>query len=257
MYSYGNGKISYYACTDRADAAGSFTDFIIGGVDTSGVSDDECPKVELYMNDENFVNGGTTGTSPVLIAKISDNYGINTTGNGIGHDLTGVLDNATGNKIILNDYYQTEQDSYNSGIVRYQLQELTPGDHTIAVRAWDVNNNSTEQELTFRVVSEDKFELSHVLNYPNPFTTHTDFYFEHNQPGGTFDIQVNIYTISGKLVKTLYDTQYMEGNRCRAISWDGLDDYGNKLAKGTYMYRVRVKNQDGKTAETIEKLVIL
>lgn len=256
-YSYGNGKISYYACTDRADAAGSFTDFIIGGVDTSGVSDDECPKVELYMNDENFVNGGTTGTSPVLIAKISDNYGINTTGNGIGHDLTGVLDNATGNKIILNDYYQTEQDSYNSGIVRYQLQELTPGDHTIAVRAWDVNNNSTEQELTFRVVSEDKFELSHVLNYPNPFTTHTDFYFEHNQPGGTFDIQVNIYTISGKLVKTLYDTQYMEGNRCRAISWDGLDDYGDKLAKGTYMYRVRVKNQDGKTAETIEKLVIL
>ena len=256
-YSYGNGRISYYASTDHVDAVGSFTEFIIGGVDTSGIADNECPKVELYMNDENFVNGGTTGSSPTLIAKISDNYGINTTGNGIGHDLTGVLDKATGNKIILNDYYQTEQDSYNSGVVRYQLQDLAPGDHTVSVRAWDVNNNSTEQELTFRVVSEDKFELSHVLNYPNPFTTHTDFYFEHNQPGGTFDIQVNIYTISGKLVKTLYDTQYMEGNRCKAISWDGLDDFGDKLAKGTYLYRVRVKNQEGKTAETIEKLVIL
>jgi hypothetical protein len=256
-YSYGNGRISYYASTDREDAAGSFTDFVIGGVDTLGVSDNECPKVELFMNDENFVNGGTTTTNPTLIAKISDNYGINTTGNGIGHDLTGVLDNATSNKIILNDYYQTEQDSYNSGVVRYPLRDLTPGDHTITVRAWDVNNNSTEQELTFRVVSEEKFELRHVLNYPNPFTTHTDFYFEHNQPGGTFDIQVNIYTISGKLVKTLYDTQYMEGNRCRAISWDGLDDFGDKLAKGTYMYRVRVKNQEGKTAEVVEKLVVL
>ena len=256
-YNFGNGRISYYARTEKEDAAGAFTDFIIGGMDTSGIQDDECPRIELFMNDENFVNGGITHSNPTLIAKISDNFGINTTGNGIGHDLTGVLDHNTGGKIVLNDYYQTEKDSFNCGVVRYQLQDLEPGDHTISVRAWDVNNNSAEQELTFRVVSEDKFELRHVLNYPNPFTTHTDFYFEHNQPGGTFDIQVNIYTISGKLVKTIYDTQFMDGNRCRAISWDGLDDYGDKLAKGTYLYRVRVKNQDGQTAETIEKLVIL
>lgn len=256
-YSFGNGKISYYACTEREDAAGSFTDFIIGGMDTTGIEDKESPRIELFLNDENFVNGGITGANPTLIAKISDNFGINTTGNGIGHDLTAILDNATGNKIILNDYYQTEKDSFNCGIVRYPLEDLTPGDHKISVRAWDVNNNSSVQELTFHVVSEDKFELKHVLNYPNPFTTHTDFYFEHNQAGGTFDIQVNIYTISGKLVKTIYDTQFMDGNRCNAISWNGLDDFGDKLAKGTYLYRIRVKNQDGQTAETIEKLVIL
>ena len=256
-YSYGNGKISYYARSESEDAAGVFTDFTIGGMDTTGIDDHESPVIELFMNDENFVNGGITDQNPVLIAKISDNFGVNTTGNGIGHDLTGVLDRATGSKIVLNDYYQTEKDSFNCGVVRYRLQNLTPGEHTIAVRAWDVNNNSAEQELTFKVMSEDKFELSHVLNYPNPFTTHTDFYFEHNQPGGNFEIQVQIYTISGKLVKTLYDTQYMEGNRCRAISWDGLDDYGDKLAKGTYLYRLRVKNQDGQTAEMIEKLVIL
>lgn len=256
-YNFGNGKISYYARTETQDAAGAFSDFIIGGMDTTGVEDHESPVIELYLNDENFVNGGITGTSPMLIAKISDNLGINTTGNGIGHDLSGVLDHASSSKIILNDYYQTEKDSFNRGVVRYQLQNLTLGEHTIAVRAWDVNNNSSEQELTFKVMSEDKFQLSHVLNYPNPFTTHTDFYFEHNQPGGTFDIQVQIYTISGKLVKTIYDSQYMEGNRCNAIPWDGLDDFGDKLAKGTYLYRVRVKNGDGKTAEAIEKLVIL
>ena len=256
-YSYGNGKISYYARSTDVDAAGVFTDFIIGGVDTTGIEDHESPVIELYMNDEKFVNGGITDPNPVLIAKISDNFGVNTTGNGIGHDLTGVLDHATGSKIVLNDYYQTEKDSFNCGVVRYRLQNLTPGIHTIAVRAWDVNNNSAEQELTFKVMSEDKLELSHVLNYPNPFTTHTDFYFEHNQAGGTFDIQVQIYTISGKLVKTIFDTQYMEGYRCSAISWNGLDDYGDKLAKGTYLYRLRVKNQDGQTAEAIEKLVIL
>ena len=256
-YSYGNGKISYYARSTKDDAAGVFTDFIIGGMDTTGIEDHESPVIELFMNDENFVNGGITDQNPVLIAKISDNFGVNTTGNGIGHDLTGVLDRATGSKIVLNDYYQTEKDSFNRGVVHYRLQDLTPGEHTISVRAWDVNNNSAEQELTFKVMSEDKFELSHVLNYPNPFTTHTDFYFEHNQPGGTFDIQVQIYTVSGKLVKTIFDTQYLEGNRCRAISWDGLDDYGDKLAKGTYLYRLRVKNQENQTAEVVEKLVIL
>ena len=256
-YSFGNGKISYYARSTNEDAAGVFTNFTIGGMDTAGVEDHESPVIELFMNDENFVNGGVTNQNPVLIAKISDNLGVNTTGNGIGHDLTGVLDRATGSKIVLNDYYQTEKDSFNRGVVRYRLQNLAPGEHTISVRAWDVNNNSAEQELTFKVVSEDKFELSHVLNYPNPFTTHTDFYFEHNQPGGTFDIQVQIFTISGKLVKTIFDNQYMDGNRCRAISWDGLDDYGDKLAKGTYLYRLRVKNQDNQTAEVIEKLVIL
>ena len=256
-YSYGNGKISYYARNTNDDAAGAFTDFVIGGVDTTGIEDKESPVIELFLNDEKFVNGGITGPNPVLIAKISDNFGVNTTGNGIGHDLTGVLDHATGSKIVLNDYYQTEKDSFNRGIVRYRLQDLEPGDHTVSVRAWDVNNNSAEQELTFKVMSEEKFELSHVLNYPNPFTTHTDFYFEHNQAGGTFDIQVQIFTVSGKLVKTIYDSQYMDGNRCRAISWDGLDDYGDKLAKGTYLYRLRVKNQEGQTAEVIEKLVKL
>ena len=256
-YSYGNGKISYYARSTNDDAAGAFTDFVIGGVDTTGIEDKESPVIELFLNDEKFVNGGITGPNPVLIAKISDNFGVNTTGNGIGHDLTGVLDHATGSKIVLNDYYQTEKDSFNRGIVRYRLQDLEPGDHTVTVRAWDVNNNSAEQELTFKVMSEEKFELSHVLNYPNPFTTHTDFYFEHNQAGGTFDIQVQIFTVSGKLVKTIYDSQYMDGNRCRAISWDGLDDYGDKLAKGTYLYRLRVKNQEGQTAEVIEKLVKL
>ena len=111
-YNFGNGKISYYSCTEHEDAAGSFTDFIIGGMDTTGIDDNESPRIELFMNDENFANGGITGPNPTLIAKISDNFGINTTGNGIGHDLTAILDNSTGNKIILNDPYQTEEGSF-------------------------------------------------------------------------------------------------------------------------------------------------
>lgn len=256
-YTYGNGKISYYAASTNQDAAGAFSDFIIGGTDTNGLDDKEGPSIELFLNDENFVSGGITNSDPTLIAKIRDNYGINTTGNGIGHDLTAILDDATDAQIVLNDYYQTEKDSFNAGTVRYKLSDLSLGKHTIMVRAWDINNNHSESELTFEVVSNEGLVLSHVLNYPNPFTTHTDFYFEHNRDGGVYDIQVQIYTISGKIVKTINTTQFIEGSRCEAISWDGLDDYGDKLGKGVYMYKIKVRNENNETAEAIEKLVIL
>ncbi len=256
-YEYGNGKISYYARSAQSDAAGAFTDFIIGGTDTTGLDDQKGPEIELYLNDEHFVDGGIVNSTPVLIAKIKDDYGINTTGNGIGHDLTAIIDGSSDSQIILNDYYQTEKDSFNMGTVRYQMNEQGIGKHTLMLRAWDINNNHAEKEITFEVVSDEKLTLSHVLNYPNPFTTHTDFYFEHNRSGGIFDIQVQIYTISGKLLKTIHDTQYLEGNRSNPISWDGLDDFGDKIGKGVYMYRLRVREQGMETAEVIEKLVIL
>jgi len=256
-YSYGNGKISYYGHSNDNDGAGAFTGFIIGGTDTNGIEDNEGPIIDLFLNDESFVNGGITNQNPTLIAKIKDNYGINTTGNGIGHDIIAILDNATGSQIILNDFYQTDRDSFNSGTIRYNLEDLSVGKHNMLVRAWDINNNYSESSIDFEVVSDEKLTLSHVLNYPNPFTTHTDFYFEQNQNGGMFDIQVQIYTISGKLVRTLQSTQLIEGNRSSAIPWDGLDDYGDKLGKGVYMYKLRVRNQNNETAEVIEKLVIL
>lgn len=258
-YNFGNGRISYYAKSAqlKTDGAGAFTEFIIGGTDPNGINDKEGPEISLFLNDENFVSGGIVDPNPVMIAKIKDKYGINTTGNGIGHNLTAIIDNATENPIVLNDYYQTEKDSFNMGTVRYNLEDLSPGKHTLLVRAWDINNNHSEREISFEVLSTEKLTLNHVLNYPNPFTTHTDFYFEQNQNGGMFDIQIQIFTISGKLVKTINTTQYIEGNRSAPIAWDGTDDYGDKIGKGVYMYRLRVRNQNNEISEKLEKIVIL
>ncbi|NJO70408.1 MAG: hypothetical protein HC830_14990 [Bacteroidetes bacterium] len=58
------------------------------------------------MNDTNFVDGGMTNSSPVLLAHISDENGINTTGSGIGHDLVAGLDNIPTENYILNDYFE-------------------------------------------------------------------------------------------------------------------------------------------------------
>ena len=71
------------------------------------------------------------------------------------------------------------------------------------------------------------------------------------------DVQVQIYTVSGKLIKTISDRITTEGYRSDKMQWDGLDDFGDKIGKGVYVYRLRVQTTDGQYADKYEKLVIL
>lgn len=256
-YTYGNGKFSYYARSEQADAAGYFDGFIVGGNSNIAYNDKEGPEIDVYLNDENFVNKGLTNADPVLIIKLKDELGINTTGNGVGHDLVAIIDGNNEGQIILNDFYEAVQDSSNQGQVRYQLRDLSTGTHKLKIRAWDILNNVSEKELEFEVANDASLTLDHVLNYPNPFTTHTSFFFEHNHPGENLDVLIQIFTISGKLIKTISTNMYSEGSRSQAIDWDGRDDFGDKIGKGTYIYRLKVRTSDGKSAEKIEKIVLL
>jgi flagellar hook assembly protein FlgD len=120
-----------------------------------------------------------------------------------------------------------------------------------------VNNNSSEFTIEFVVQSSDEISLSHVLNYPNPFTTRTEFYFEHNQRGQDLEVQVQIFTISGRLVKTINESLLSCGFRSPGIPWDGRDEFGDQLARGTYIYRLSVTLPSGERSEKVEKLVLL
>ena len=255
--NYGSGKLSYYGYGNQIDAGGYDTSFVIGGIDPNGISDDEGPQISLYMNDENFVTGGQTDLRPVLLAKIFDENGINTVGNGIGHDITAILDGNTSEPLILNDYYVSDLDSYQSGEIRFQFEELEKGRHTLEFKVWDVNNNSSKITIEFVVVDESDLSLMNVYNYPNPFTSSTEFMFEHPFSCNQLDVQIQIYTVSGKLVKSINETINTEGFRVNNIFWNGKDTYGDQLAKGVYIYRVVVNDINGSSAEKTEKLVIL
>ena len=77
-------------------------------------------------------------------------------------------------------------------------------------------------------------------------------------PFEPLDVQVQILTISGKLVKTINQQVMTEGFLCREITWDGRDDFGDKIGKGVYVYKLKVKSvTTGKSTEKYEKLVIL
>lgn len=256
-YQFGNGKLSLYAEDGNRDANGFFTNFIVGGQGNGIGGDNAGPEIKLYLNDELFANGGITNQNSLLIVKLADSSGINTVGTGIGHDIVATLDNDNRKYFILNDFYQGNLNSYQQGIVRFQLPELEAGDHSLKIKAWDVLNNSNEAILDFTVAKDEELKLSHVLNYPNPFTTNTNFFFEHNKPGQPLQVQLQIMTITGRIVKSFSQIITTEGNRSAEIQWDGKDDYGNKLGRGVYLYKLRVVAPDKKRKEVVEKLVIL
>lgn len=260
----GDGRVSFYAKRDGVleNQTGVDTTIKIGGINTAAPPDNLPPKIIAYMNDESFVSGGITNQSPFLLLKLEDENGINTA-SGIGHDITAVLDGDEANPLILNDYYETEPDDFTKGSVKYQYKDLTPGLHTLTIKAWDVYNNSSTTEIQFLVVNEnDALVLERVLNYPNPFVSYTEFWFTHNS-ASELDVMVQVYTVSGKLIKTLQgnsSTGNKGGNASlfRGLPWDGKDDFGDRIGKGVYVYKLTVKSiSTNKKAVKYEKLVIL
>lgn len=255
----GNGRISFYGKRNQIlfDKTGYNTDIKIGGINTNAVADTTGPTVKLYMNDETFVNGGITNESPFFLAILEDEHGINTA-SGIGHDIIGILDGDETKPYIMNDYYQTELDDFTKGRVYFPFRNLAVGLHTITFRAYDVYNNSITAEIQFVVVGDESVTLSHVLNYPNPFVSYTEFWFSHNRPFEPLEVQVQVMTITGKIVWTKNQTVTTDGFLSREITWDGKDDFGDRIGKGVYVYKLTVKSTlSNKKAEKIEKLVIL
>lgn len=254
---YGSGKMNFIASDHQTLSQGAKTDFVVGGTSDHVLNDSQGPDMNLFLNDESFVSGGITDENPVLIGRLSDSSGVNISGTGIGHDLTATLDEDPSNKIVLNDFYQAGKDTYQKGKVEYQFTGLEKGLHTLELEAWDVNNNASTSTLEFRVSESAELQLDHVLNYPNPFTEQTHFYFEHNRPNESLDIFIQIFTVSGELVKSIHQESFSPGYRVGPIPWDGRDDFGDKIGKGVYLYRLKVRSEKGHSAEEIEKLVIL
>ncbi len=254
-FQAGKSRISLYADDGKQDANGVNTSFYVGG--TGNISSDNTGPVILpFLNDDKFRNGGLTNENPVLLVKLYDSSGISTSGNGIGHDITAILDGNERNVLILNNFYTSVQDSYQEGKVLFQLPALTEGKHTLRIKAWDVANNSSEVTLDFIVVKQVILQIGNVRNYPNPFTNSTTIAFEHNQPNTDLDVTVNIYTETGAWVKQIHRVLNTGGTRNCEINWPGDDQSGAKLKKGVYIYKVIVV-AGGSQVQNTQQLIIL
>lgn len=241
-YAIGQGKIMYYAQNNEVDAHGAFNDFMIGGLSNQSVADNRGPEINLFMDTEDFVSGDKTSKNPTLKAFLSDENGINTAGTGIGHDITAVLDDDYSNVLVLNNYYQADINDYKSGLVNFPFKNLTPGMHKLTLKAWDVANNSSEEEIEFEVTGE--FYISQVVNTPNPASDYTFFTFDHNQSDATLNVMIEIFDQMGRRVEYIVTEVGSGGTKSNPVRWD-FNETTTLLMNGIYIYRITAQNEDG------------
>lgn len=258
-YNYGNGKISYYAQNGVSDAHGYYDSLFIGGSNPNPEEDMTGPSIQLFVNDSLFVSGGITNENPLLLAYIYDKNGINTTGNGIGHDIVATLDFNSLNPIVLNDYYEGSTNSYQNGTVRYPFQDLSIGKHTLSIKVWDIYNNSATAYVEFEVNESNQMTISKMYNYPNPFTITTSFVFEHNQACEQMEVEVYIYDLLGRKVQKLSGEAQCNGYQISSadLKWDGRNQAGNLLPSGMYVYLLRVKTDNTGWTSRKDKMIIV
>jgi len=143
--NYGFGKFSYYATDSISDAAGAFIDFIIGGIDEVLATDTEGPEIEIFLDDKNFISGNLSSPNPVLLASLADSSGINCFGYGLGRNISAWIDGQTSNAINLDDFFVPLDPLNTRGNITYTFHNLENGQHTLTLRAWDLQGNSNQK----------------------------------------------------------------------------------------------------------------
>jgi len=252
-YNFGGGRIDYYANDTIVDseAQGSFENFIVGGTAISNFNDTIGPKVDLFLNSENFVSGDKVNETPLFIGKVSDENGINTVGSGIGHDVMLTIDNDPEQSTVLNNYFQSNVNSYSSGVVNFKLPNLANGKHSLTFRVWDLLNNSSISSIDFDVVKGLTPEIFTVYNYPNPVKDQTTIIVKHDRPETVLSTVVDIFDICGSKIWSFSQSG------TENISWNLISNNGQRVKTGIYLYRVSIKTKNSDVTSKTNKMLVV
>jgi len=265
-YNFGTGRIVYYASENDLgmEANGNFEEFIIGG--ESAAIDTISPKVKLYMNTPSFINGGQVNPSPLFVAEVFDDNGINSMGIGIGHnivmhvsgiDSVGKPMAAYNNKeVILNNYYTPKPDTYKEGKVEYQFTDLENGRYKIKFKIWDMYNNSTNEELNFVVSKIGEIKVQEAYTYPNPAAMGEtiNFYIDHDHPNQLISAKISLCDVTGRMLCTTEQEAYSTGTVAK-IEWNPQSE-GCILSEGIYIVKLDLSTKNERCRVITLKVVI-
>ena len=255
-YSGDTGEMNIYAVNNEHTlTAHGYTDnFVLGG--SAALTDTVGPKIFCYLNTPDFVSGDRVNTTPYFVAQISDDDGINATGNGVGHDMQLIIDGKATQTYTLNDNFAYDFGTYTSGSVGFTLPMLEPGPHKLMFRAWDTMNNPSTVQLDFNVVKGLKPTIYNVSATRNPASTSTTFIISHNFGGSNVDVILDVYDLSGRLLWT-HSESGPSTTGTYSVDWDLTQNNGYRVPTGVYLYRARVSCDGSGAASKARKLVII
>lgn len=228
-------KFSFYAVDslDNNSASARF-DFYLGG--KSNILSNDIIGPEIFVS-----------TFPYLSIKLRDESGINICDYALGHNIfLSVDDNQTYN---LNNYFTYDENSYTSGSLKYVLDNITTGNHTLKIVAFDNYNNSSVKIVDFRVYDNNSFKIIDLYNYPNPSLGNTTVVFKHNI-NQDFEYNLEIFNSIGQKVQSI--------NAYYSDIYNGFIEIPCSInSSGVYIYRIKITTKDHVIFSKAQKMIIL
>ena len=143
-------------------------------------------------------------------------------------------------------FFEPATSAQNKARITYQPKAaLKDGTYKLRVMGRDASGNESGDEaytIEFEVIN--KSSVTHVVNYPNPFSTSTRFVFTLTGAILPDVFTIQIMTVTGKVVREITKDELGTihiGRNMSDYAWDGRDEYGDRLANGVYFYRVIMK----------------
>ena len=227
-YSSDPAHLITYIYNENIDLRGSINSIQLAG---GGSTQDVYGPVITFENSKGtrLEEGDHLAENENLLVRISDPIGINLT-NEIGHEIL-ITDLKSNNNFVLTNNFNYDKNSITTGTMIYSSAEKIIN---LRVKAWDSANNPSEKEIKLQRSQNNKLRIYNSFNFPNPFTTSTQFTFEVTQD---CDLKLDIYTIGGRRIKSFERYNLQAG--FHIINWNGLDKYGGQIANGVYIYRLK------------------
>ena len=256
---YSPSLINLYAydSRDSLEAKGSNSDFIIYGYEDEEVADTIGPSIiTMGLNNNSFVDGSDINESPLLLATVADESGVNFSSAGIGHSMTLTLDGTNTFNDLVSFYTPQYAEVGTLGDISYQLNELSPGPHTLRLRVWDVYNNVSEKTISFNVVNGLTPEIADVYCAANPASVETSFYVKHNRPDAVVSVTIEVYDLMGRMVWKTTQSGRSDMYTSTPVTWDLNDMGGRRVPRGIYVYRATISTDGIKEATKAKKLAV-
>jgi len=239
-FSTDSGQLYLYGFSQQKDyAIGISNKFVVSGISTEEFDDVVGPKIDLFLDGRLFQPYDIVRPIPTLIVDLSDETGVNATGEGIGNKIQ-VWVNNNPKAMDITGTFRSSISAAGTGTATTPLFGLSEGIHSVRVRAWDVLNNFSENETFFQTLASTSTYISECLTFPNPVVDYglTYFLFKHTL-SSAFTAKVAIYTSDGTLVKNI--EQVITTLQTGEIQWDRTDLAGLAIAQGAYYYTISIQ----------------
>ena len=233
LFNYGGGRMVFNAWSSENnfdEAQGHFEDFIVGGSEKVTLTT-EGPKVRMYLNHPAFVSGGRVNETPIFIAHISDEYGINISSPVPGHDVLLMIENRS---FVLNSYFEAHTGTFRAGTVNFQMPELPEGRHQLMFRVWNLHGVSTVEYLDFEIVRNLQPEIFSVSAFPNPATTEVNFQVVHDRAEEIISMTAEVFDLTGRRIWSRTEES------APIIRWNIEGENGGRVSPGMYIYRISI-----------------